>query len=129
MTGGAAPEGSAGPVSRLTLERVAHFPPPGSRVAGTFQFTHDGHHLYYLKAEGPEPSLSLVREDVATGAREVVARPPSEGGREAPLSREEILRRERHRLQDKGITQYVLAHEADVVVFTYGRGLWLVRAG
>ena len=113
---------------RLTLERVARYPPPGMRVAGTFRFSHDGRHLYYLAVEGEGVSRTLFREEVATGAREVVARAPLTGG-PSVLTPEEVLRRERQRIQDKGITHYHLAAAADVAVFDWGGDVYLARPG
>jgi len=116
-----------GGAGRLTFERVARFPPPGARVATGFRFTHDGRFLYYLALEGPGPERSLLREVVASGRREVVARAGGDPG--AALTREEILRRERRRIQDLGITQFVLAERADRVVYALAGDLYLVRPG
>jgi len=129
----ASPAGGPGgaltaPPGRLSFERVARFPPPGARVATGFRFTHDGRFLYYLALEGPGAERSLLREEVATGRREVVARA---GGGEpgAALTRDEVLRRERRRIQDLGITQFVLAERADRVVYAFAGELHLVRPG
>jgi dipeptidyl-peptidase-4 len=119
---GAAPD-------RLTLDRVARYPPPGAGIAGGFKFSHDGRYLYFLKSDDRGGARSLYREVVKTGARELVARPPAAAGGGEPLTREEILRRERQRIQDKGITLYVLASKADVAVFAHGGALFLARAG
>ncbi len=118
------------PPSLVTLERVARYPPPGGRIPGDFRFTFDARFLYFLANESREPIRVLVREEVATGRREIVARPPasSESTGQA-LGREEVLRRERQRIQDRGITQYVLAERADVAVFAYDGALFLVRPG
>jgi len=112
----------------LTLARVARFPPPGARIATQFRFTHDGRFLYFLSLEGPGADRSLVRMDVASGAREVVGRAEA-AGPEAALSKEEVLRRERLRIQDLGITEYTLAEKADVAVYASGGSLFLVRPG
>jgi len=120
------PAGGNG-ASRLTFARVARFPPPGARVATGFRFTHDGRFLYYLALEGPGAERSLLREVVASGQRDVVARAGGEAA--AALSREEILRRERRRIQDLGITQFVLAERADVVVYAFAGDLHLIRPG
>ncbi len=111
----------------LTLERVARYPPPGARVASHFRFGHDGRYLYFLGLEGEGVARSLFREEVATGARQVIARAPSAGGK--GLTAEEILRRERQRIQDQGITQYHLAASADVAVFESGGEVYLARPG
>src|SRR5207245_2177594 len=120
------PDGAATP---LTPQRVARYPPPGTRIPGSFRFTHDGQSLYFLLAEDRGTVRSLFREDVATGAREVAARPPTTGAPAETLPREEVLRRERQRIQERGITQYVLAARAHVAVFAYAGDLYLVRPG
>ncbi|HZM71716.1 MAG TPA: S9 family peptidase [Candidatus Cryosericum sp.] len=112
----------------ISLERVARFPPPGSHIAGSFRFTHDGRVLYYLGYEREGAARSLVREEVSGGGRQIVARSAGGAG-EGALSREEVLRRERLRLQDLGITQFVLAETADRVVYADGGDLYLVRPG
>lgn len=129
-------EGTAGPGKSPTaareplipLERVARFPPPGSHTPGSFHFTHDGRVLYYLGYEGEGAARALVREEVSGGARGIVARSAAAAG-EGALSKEEVLRRERLRLQDLGITQFVLAERADRVVYADGGDLHLVRPG
>ena len=128
MAQGATPPDRAKPETTLTLDRVARYPPPGSRIPMSFRFTHDGRYLYYLQTEGPGHTRVLIREEVEGGRSEVVARPPDTGGA-GTLSREEILRRERLRLQDTGITQYYLAERADVVVVSNAGDLYLVRPG
>jgi dipeptidyl-peptidase 4 len=121
--------GPAEGTGRLTLERVARYPPPGARIPGSFRFNHDSRHLYFLHAEGDGIARSLFRLDVKTGARELVARPPGAEGPDNVLSREEVLRRERQRIQDKGITLYTLAEKSDVVVFAWSGDLYLARPG
>jgi dipeptidyl-peptidase-4 len=108
----------------LTLERVARFPPPGTRIPTGFRFTHDGRILYYLAIDGDADVRMLVREEVAGGRREVLARAANPGL--AP-SRDEVLRRERLRLQDRGITQFVLAEKTDRVVYAWAGDLYLAR--
>ncbi len=115
--------------ARLDLARVAAFPPPGSLRTGGFRFTHDGHHLYYLGPEGDGTARALVREEVETGSRQVVGRPDSGAGEKASLSHEEILRRERLRIRESGITQFVVASRADVAVYAFNSDLWLARPG
>jgi dipeptidyl-peptidase-4 len=114
---------------RLTLERVASYPPPGTRVASNFRFGHDGRYLYFLAVEGGGVARSLFREVVSSGDREAMARPPQGTPGEAGLTSEEILRRERQRIQDKGITQYHLAAAADVAVFDWRGDVYLARPG
>lgn len=118
------------PHDPLTLERVARYPPPGIRIPGTFRFGHDGRYLYFLGLEGTGAARVLFREDVASGIREVIARPPQASSlSESGLTPEEILRRERLRIQDKGITLYRLAAKADVAVFDWLGDVYLVQPG
>jgi dipeptidyl-peptidase-4 len=112
----------------LTLERVARHPPPGTRVAGAFRFSHDGRHLYYLAPEGTGTARVLVREEVSTGRRAVVGRAPGGADGDPPLSREEALRRERQRIQDTGITLYALAAAADVAIYVHAGDLYRARS-
>ncbi|MBI1950069.1 MAG: S9 family peptidase [Acidobacteria bacterium] len=115
---------------RLTLARVARYPPPGTRIPGGFRFGHDGRYLYFLGLEGGGSARALFREEVATGDREIVARPPQAASpSESGLTPEEILRRERQRIQEKGITLYALAARADVAVFDWRGDVYLVRPG
>jgi dipeptidyl-peptidase-4 len=121
-----APKREAG----LTLQRVARYPRPGTRIPTAFRFSHDGRFLYFLQGENRSTVRSLVREEVASGRREIVARPPGgSAGTTGALPPEEILRRERQRIQDQGITGYALAEEADVAVFAYAGDLYRARAG
>jgi hypothetical protein len=66
-------EGETAP-DRLTLERVARYPPPGTRVPGTFRFDREGRYLYYLGLEGTGSARVLYREEVAASARSSPAR-------------------------------------------------------
>ncbi|MFQ5876608.1 MAG: S9 family peptidase [Acidobacteriota bacterium] len=116
------------PATRLTLERVARHPPPGSRIPGSFRFTHDGRYLYYLHAQGPGGPLSLFREEVRGGRRELVARPPGGGCASGPEG-EAGLARQRRRIRDTGITGYTLAERADAVAFACDGDLYLARPG
>ncbi|MGE5595362.1 MAG: S9 family peptidase [Hyphomicrobiales bacterium] len=98
------------PFEQLTVAQVAAFPRPGTVVAGCLGFTPDSTGLTYLfSAEG-----SLVRSlwlyDIATGDRTVLAGDTAAG--DAPISREEELRRERLRLRELGITDYQWAKSA-----------------
>lgn len=118
------------PRDRLTLERVARYPPPGTRIPGTFRFGHDARYLYFLGLHGTGSARVLYREEVSSGTREIVARPPQAASpSESGLTPEEILRRERQRIQEKGITLYRLAAKADVAVFDWRGDVYLVRPG
>ena len=72
--------------------------------------------------------MSLLSGAVSVTRCEVVARPPKEASTSS-LTPEEILRRERQRIQEKGITLYQLAPRADVAVFDWRGDVYLVRPG
>lgn len=124
--GAGRPPGGSTP---LTIERVARYPAPGARIPTSFRFSHDGRYLYHLGFQGEGTARVLLREGVATGRREVVGRPPSGSGPGAPLSPEEVLLRERQRIQDTGITHYALAARADVAVFSWSGDLYRASPG
>src|SRR2546428_11979402 len=63
----------------LTLERVARYPPPGTRVPVNFRFSDDGRYLYFLASEGNGVVRSLIRQYVASAERLGVSLPPEDG--------------------------------------------------
>jgi dipeptidyl-peptidase 4 len=118
------------PGGRRTIDAamVARLPYPGTVVPGALAFTPDGTAVTYLESESQSLNRVLWRVDVAPGARpHIVARAPGEGDTEANLSKEEILRRERQRLRETGITQIARAAKADVIVAPLQGDLYLLK--
>ena len=93
----------------LTIEQVARYPRPGMDGPVRWAFTPDGRGVVCLAGEGGGLVRSLRRYDVARGEWRTLAGPAAA---DAPLSREEELRRERARLRDLGVTDYRFARDA-----------------
>jgi len=104
---------SEGPFAALTIEQVARFPRPGMAVPSRWGFTPDGRRVTYLFSERSDLVLSLWERDLETERRRQLAGPPPGGSDERGLSREEVLRRERLRLRELGVTDYHFARDAD----------------
>lgn len=90
----------------LTLDDVVRFPLPGMNIPGAVRFAPDGRALTYLRSS----TESLVRElywhDLEEVQPQTLVHPPDEGITEENISLPEILRRERLRQRELGITQY-----------------------
>src|SRR5262245_48338979 len=99
---------------KLTIEDVARYPRPGTAVPGRIGYAPDGRSVTYLVSETGELSRDLWSLDLATGQKRKPFVLPDEGVTEASISREEALRRERMRLRETGVTDYVWAKDAPV---------------
>lgn len=89
-------------------------------------FGHSDHgSLYYLGANPHAPEEQTLLTCSANGVPKPVL--PVEmltGGSDLPLSKEELLLRERLRLRATGITSYVLHAESDTLLFSANDELW-----
>ena len=115
--------------SRLTPELVARYPRPGMAMPGKIRYSPDSKSVTYLFSERGDLSRDLWRLDLGSGKREHWLSPPGEAVTEQNISREEILRRERQRLRETGITDYVWAEKANVVLLPLRGDLYLVKEG
>ncbi len=117
------------PFDTITIEQVARFPRPGTVVPGALRFTPDSKALTYLFSAEGSLVRSLWRYDLATGERTVLAGPPAATSKEASLSREEELRRERARQRELGVTSYEFAKESaePVILIPAGGKLSIIR--
>lgn len=121
---------STGTFSALSIEQVARFPRPGMAVPSRWGFTPDGTRVTYLFSERADLVLSLWERDLETGRRRQLAGPPAGGSDERGLSRAEVLRRERLRLRELGVTDYHFAKNAEPpVLLTPGPAGVSVRVG
>lgn len=102
---------------RLTIADAVRQPLPGMDAPTRVQFTPDGRALTYLQAPPGSVVRSLWRHDLETGERSLLAGPAPD----APLSREEELRRERRREKGAGITDYQAANDGTLLVLMAGR--------
>src|SRR2546421_10539754 len=102
--------------SLITPELVAHFPRPGMAIPGKLDYCPDSRFVTYLFSERGDLVRDLWRLDLKSGKKEMWLGPPGEAVSEENLSREEALRRERMRLRETGITDYVWAEKANVML-------------
>ncbi len=97
---------------RLPLEALAVFPLPGMAAPNSFVFSRDGSYLLFLAArEGANQQLYAL--DTASGETRLAASPPDGGTQEDKLSLEEVLRRQRARMLEVGITHFERAAQSD----------------
>ena len=102
--------------SRITPELVARFPRPGMAVPGKIRYSPDAKFITYLFSERGDLVRELWALDLAGGRRQRWLAPPGEAVTEEKLSTEEVLRRERLRLRETGITDYIWAEKANVML-------------
>jgi len=102
--------------SQLTPELVAHYPRPGMAIPGRLRYSPDAKFVTYLFSERGDLVRELWRVDLSTGRKEHWLAAPGEPVTEQNISREEVLRRERLRLRETGITDYFWAEKADVML-------------
>ncbi|HEX3630570.1 MAG TPA: DPP IV N-terminal domain-containing protein, partial [Candidatus Dormibacteraeota bacterium] len=102
--------------SRLTPELAARFPRPGMATPGKIDYSPDSKFVTYLFSERGDLARDLWRLDLSSGKAERWLTPPGEGVTEANISRQEALRRERLRLRETGITDYIWAEKANVLL-------------
>jgi dipeptidyl-peptidase-4 len=102
--------------SPITPEQVAHFPRPGMAIPGRIRYSPDAKFVTYLFSERGDLVRDLWGFELATGRRQRWLSPPGETVTEENVSREEALRRERLRLRETGITDYIWAEKANVML-------------
>src|SRR5207244_5107796 len=76
----------------------------------------DAKFVTYLVSERGDLVRDLWGLELATGQRQRWLSPPGETVTEDNISREEVLRRERLRLRETGITDYIWAEKANVML-------------
>src|SRR5207249_10594216 len=95
---------------------LARFPRPGMAVPGKLHYSPDATFISYLFSERGDLARDLWRLDLATGKKEHWLSTPGEAVTEENISLEETLRRERLRLRETGITDYIWAEKANVIL-------------
>ncbi len=101
---------------QITPELVAHLPRPGMAIPGNIQYSPDSKYVTYLFSERGDLFRDLWRLELSTGKKERWLTPPGEAVTEETVSREEALRRERLRQREIGITDYIWAEKANVLL-------------
>src|ERR1700737_725584 len=102
--------------SQLTPEQVARFPRPGMAIPGNIRYSPDAKLVTYLFSERGDLVRDLWSLELASGRKQRFLSPPGETVTEENISREETLRRERLRLRETGITDYIWAEKANVML-------------
>jgi dipeptidyl-peptidase-4 len=102
--------------SQLTPEQVARYPRPGMAIPGKLRYSPDAKFVTYLFSERGDLVRDLWGLDLATGRKQRFLSPPGETVTEENISRDEVLRRERLRLRETGITDYIWAKKANVML-------------
>jgi dipeptidyl-peptidase 4 len=115
--------------SPVTFERMARFPEPGWHVPRAVAHAPDGSRVTFLASESATDEMALFAYDPQTRKSAVWLRAGDLTPADAPLSREEELRRERQRQRAQGITSYRWARRAPLVVIPHAGDVFVARAG
>src|SRR5690349_3707890 len=102
--------------SQLTPEQVARYPRPGMAIPGKIRYSPDATFITYLFSERGDLVRDLWSLELASGRTQRFLSPPGETVTEENISRAETLRRERLRLRETGITDYLWAEKANVML-------------
>jgi dipeptidyl-peptidase 4 len=93
-------------------------------IPGKVRYSPDASFLSYLFSERGDLTRDLWRMDLKSGQRTHWLSPPGRPVTDANVSREEALRRERLRLRETGITDYLWAETANVMLLPLGGELY-----
>ena len=85
-------------------------------IPGKIRYSPDAKFVTYLFSDRGDLVRDLWGLELATGRRQRWLSPPGETVTEENISREEMLRRERLRLRETGITDYLWAKKANVML-------------
>src|SRR5438067_2781947 len=98
-------------------------------IPGKLHYSPDATFVSYLFSERGDLVRDLWRLDLATGTKAQWLSPPGEAVTEENISRDEVLRRERLRLRETGITDYIWAEKANVMLLPLRGELYRWAAG
>src|SRR2546421_3370235 len=98
-------------------------------IPGNISYSPDSKSVTYLFSERGDLARDLWRLDLRTGRREHWLSAPGTGITEESLSLEEAMRRERLRLRETGITDYIWAEKANVLLMPIAGELYGWAAG
>jgi len=107
---------------------MSRWPEPGWQVPRAIAFSPDGKSVIFLESEKHDDEMALFSMDRADARNvRVLVRASDLPTGKGPMSREEELRRERERKRDKGITSYVWAKRAPLLVVPFGGDVFARR--
>ncbi|MCP4363362.1 MAG: prolyl oligopeptidase family serine peptidase [Chloroflexi bacterium] len=107
------------------LEAVATYPLPGMVVPGSLQFSPDDKLLTYLYSPDKSLTRQLFAFDLETAVAQPIVSPPGDGNTDANVSSEEVLRRERLRQREFGVTQYAWSGKNGRLLIPLQGGLYV----
>ena len=103
------------PSLELTPELVARYPRPGMAVPAQVRYSPDGRWVTYLHSQSGDLVRDLWRMELKTGRSERwISADQEEMG--ASFSQDELLRRERARIRGEGVTEYLWAKDAPILL-------------
>jgi dipeptidyl-peptidase 4 len=115
----------AGPeASPITFERMSRWPEPGWQVPRSIAFSPDGKWITFLQSEKQNDETALFSFDRQSKEVRRLVRTDDLSAAKVAMSREEELRRERERGKTKGITSYVWAKRAPLLVLPFGGDIY-----
>src|SRR5438105_3060530 len=98
-------------------------------IPGKLHYSPDAKFISFLFSERGDLVRDLWRLDLASGKKEHWLSAPGEAVTEENISRDEALRRERLRLRETGITDYIWAEKANVMLLPLRGELYLWAEG
>ena len=113
-------ESAPAAASKITFERMARWPEPGWQVPRSIAFSPNAELVTYLQSEAGNDEMALFAFDTRSKQRRVLLRASDLEGASAAVSREEELRRERQRQRAQGISAYVWAERAPLLIVPHG---------
>ena len=109
--------------SRIPIEEIARFPPPGMSTPVSFSFSPDDRLLTYLYGPEQSPVRQLYALDTQTGDKRVIQ--ATVGPDEADLSLEEQLLRQRQRQLGQGIVRYAWSEVRERILLPAQSGVYV----
>lgn len=112
-------------MTELTLDHVAHLPPPGVVMPGMVRFSPDGKSLTFISGEEGSLVRVLWSYDLGSGEKKVLFS-PERTATEENISDAEKLRRERQRIMATGVTHYEWAMDVPRILVPLLGDLWVI---
>ncbi|GAC1479475.1 MAG: S9 family peptidase [Candidatus Dormibacteria bacterium] len=98
-------------------------------IPGKISYAPDSKFVTFLYSPGGDLNRELWRLDLASGKKEHWLAPPGEAVTEQNISREEVLLRQRQRMLNTGITDYIWAEKANVMLLPLRGELFQWKGG
>jgi dipeptidyl-peptidase-4 len=103
----------------IPIEDVARYPLPGAAIPANLAFSPDDRLLTYLFSPQGDLTRQLYAFDPQINQHRLLAEPSGDGLTEENVSLEEVLRRERLRQRELGVTLYAWAESANRLLLPF----------